>query len=77
MVQSTIRRILKNNGVHSRVTEQEGKKNISALLQFAQGHLKKTEGYWKNVLWTDETKAGPSAAQQKGITEQDNDQDNV
>lgn len=43
---------------------EEDIKNITARLQFSQGHLNKTEGYWKNVLWTE---AGPSAAQQKGI----------
>ncbi len=25
-------------------------------LQFAKDHVDKSEGYWRNVLWTDETK---------------------
>lgn len=32
------------------------KKSIAAYLHFAQGHMDKTQGYWENVLWTNETK---------------------
>ena len=57
--ESTIRRTLNNNGVHGRVARRKpllSKKNIAAHLQFAKDHVDKPEGYWKNVLWTDETK---------------------
>ena len=32
------------------------KKNIATRLKFAKDHLDDPEGYWKNVLWTDESK---------------------
>uniref|UniRef100_A0AAR2LFJ0 Transposase Tc1-like domain-containing protein n=1 Tax=Pygocentrus nattereri TaxID=42514 RepID=A0AAR2LFJ0_PYGNA len=57
--ESTIRRTLNNNGVHGRVARRKpllSKKNNAARLQFATDHVDKPEGYWKNVLWMDETK---------------------
>lgn len=32
------------------------KKNIAARLRFMKLHLNKSEDFWNNVLWTDETK---------------------
>ncbi len=32
------------------------KNNIAGHLQFAKDHIDKPEGYWRNVLWMDETK---------------------
>uniref|UniRef100_A0A673FPF7 Transposase Tc1-like domain-containing protein n=1 Tax=Sinocyclocheilus rhinocerous TaxID=307959 RepID=A0A673FPF7_9TELE len=49
--ESTIRRTLNSHGVHG-----ASKKNIAASLQFAKDHAVKPEGYWRNALWTDETK---------------------
>ncbi|MBN3293577.1 TCB1 transposase, partial [Polypterus senegalus] len=57
--ESTIRRTMNNNGVHGRVARRKpllSKKNITARLQFAKDYVDKPEVYWKNVLWTDETK---------------------
>ncbi|KAF7654180.1 hypothetical protein LDENG_00073090, partial [Lucifuga dentata] len=58
--ESTIRRTLNNSGVYGRAARRKpllSKKNIVARLQFAKkDHVNKPEGYWKNVLWTDETK---------------------
>ena len=41
-------------GAHSRAARR--KRKCSCCLQFAKDHVDKPEGYWKNVLWKDETK---------------------
>lgn len=43
------------------------KKNIAALLLFGQGNV---EGYWKTVLWTNETEVEPSGSTEKSEDEQ-------
>uniref|UniRef100_A0A8C4N7K6 Transposase n=1 Tax=Eptatretus burgeri TaxID=7764 RepID=A0A8C4N7K6_EPTBU len=57
--ESTIRKTLSKNGVHRRIPRRRAllsKKNIDTCLKFAKDHLDDLEGYWKNVLWTDESK---------------------
>uniref|UniRef100_A0A8C1RY83 Transposase Tc1-like domain-containing protein n=1 Tax=Cyprinus carpio TaxID=7962 RepID=A0A8C1RY83_CYPCA len=49
--ESTIRRTLANHSVHG-----ASNKNIAASLQFAKDHEDIPKGYWRNVLWTNETK---------------------
>ncbi len=53
--ESTIGRTLNNHGTVARRKPLFSKKNIAAHLQFAKDHVDKP-GYWRNVLWTDETK---------------------
>ena len=57
--QSTIRKTLNKSGVHGGIARRKqllSKKNIDTCLKFAKDHLDDPEGYWKNVLWTDESK---------------------
>ena len=49
--------MLNKNGVHVGIARRKlllSKKNIAIRLKFAKDHLDESEGYWKNVLWTDE-----------------------
>ena len=49
----------KNYGLFGRVARRKSvlfKDNMTAWLRFAKLHLKKPQHFWKNVLWTDETK---------------------
>lgn len=44
--------------IHGRIARRKpllSTKNIAAHLQFAKDPLDKPEGFWNNVLWTDET----------------------
>jgi len=46
-------------GMFGRVDRRKlllSKKNMAARLRFANLHLNKSQDFWKNVLWTDETK---------------------
>ena len=57
--ESTIRKTLNKKGVHGRIARRKqllSKKNIATCLKFAKDYLDDPEGYWKNVLWTDESK---------------------
>ena len=57
--ESTIRKTLNKNGVYGRTAQRKpllSKKNIAAHLKFAKDHRDDPEGYWKNVLWTGESK---------------------
>uniref|UniRef100_A0A8C4TBF5 Transposase n=1 Tax=Erpetoichthys calabaricus TaxID=27687 RepID=A0A8C4TBF5_ERPCA len=56
--ESTIRRTLNNNGVHGRVARRKPLLSKKTLLLVCSllDHVDKPQGYWKNVLWTDETK---------------------
>ena len=57
--EATIRKRLNKNGVHGRIARRKpllSTKNIATYLKFAKDHLDDPEGYWKNVLWTDESK---------------------
>ena len=56
---STIRKTLGKNGIHGRVPRRKPlltKKNAKARLTFAKKHLDDPQDFWRNVLWTDETK---------------------
>uniref|UniRef100_A0A9J7ZRY6 Transposase n=1 Tax=Cyprinus carpio carpio TaxID=630221 RepID=A0A9J7ZRY6_CYPCA len=56
---SSIRKRLGKNGLHGRVPRRKpllSKKNIKARLSFARKHLDDPQDFWKNALWTDETK---------------------
>ncbi|KAG2458113.1 TCB1 transposase, partial [Polypterus senegalus] len=60
---TTISAAIDQSGLYGRVARRKAllkshfsPKNIAARLQFAKDHVDKPEGYWKNVLWTDETK---------------------
>ncbi|KAK3556490.1 hypothetical protein QTP70_008318 [Hemibagrus guttatus] len=56
---STIRKRLGKNGLRGRVPRRKpllSKKNIKARLSFARKHLDDPQDFWKNTLWTDETK---------------------
>ena len=57
--ESTIRQTLNKHGVHGRIARRKpllSKKNIAARLKFAKDHVDEPEGYWKNILWMDESK---------------------
>uniref|UniRef100_A0A8C4NIR9 Transposase n=1 Tax=Eptatretus burgeri TaxID=7764 RepID=A0A8C4NIR9_EPTBU len=57
--ESTIKKTRNKNGVHGKIARRKplhSKKNIAPCLKFAKDHLDNPEGWWKNVLWTDESK---------------------
>uniref|UniRef100_A0A8C5Q6X8 Transposase n=1 Tax=Leptobrachium leishanense TaxID=445787 RepID=A0A8C5Q6X8_9ANUR len=51
----TIRRTLRNEGLHAR-TPRLSPKNKKSRLQYAKSHVHKPQKFWDSVLWTDETK---------------------
>uniref|UniRef100_A0A8C5PQH3 Transposase n=1 Tax=Leptobrachium leishanense TaxID=445787 RepID=A0A8C5PQH3_9ANUR len=55
----TIRRTLRNEGLHARTPRRTpllSPKNKKSLLQYAKSHVDKPQTFWDSVLWTDETK---------------------
>uniref|UniRef100_A0A8C5N0N9 Transposase n=1 Tax=Leptobrachium leishanense TaxID=445787 RepID=A0A8C5N0N9_9ANUR len=55
----TIRRTLRNEGLHARTprrTPLMSPKNKKSRLQYAKSHVDKPQKFWDSVLWTDETK---------------------
>lgn len=55
----TIRRRLNEKNLRGCISQHKphvSKKNIQARLSFAREHLKKPLIFWKNVLWSDESK---------------------
>uniref|UniRef100_A0A8C5QDF1 Transposase n=1 Tax=Leptobrachium leishanense TaxID=445787 RepID=A0A8C5QDF1_9ANUR len=55
----TIRRTLRNEGLHARTprhTPLLSPKNKKSRLQYAKSHVDKPQNFWDSVLWTDETK---------------------
>uniref|UniRef100_A0A8C5PFK5 Transposase Tc1-like domain-containing protein n=1 Tax=Leptobrachium leishanense TaxID=445787 RepID=A0A8C5PFK5_9ANUR len=55
----TIRRTLRNEGLHARTPRRTpllSPKNKKSRLQYAKGHVDKPQKFWDSVLWTDETK---------------------
>ncbi len=56
---STIRKRMGKNSIHGRDTRQKPlltKNNKKACLTFAKIYIEYPQGFWANVLWTDETK---------------------
>ncbi len=56
---STIRKRLGKNGIHGSILRQRqllNKKNTKVRLTFAKKYLGYPQGFWANILWTDETK---------------------
>uniref|UniRef100_A0A3B3DUX1 Uncharacterized protein n=1 Tax=Oryzias melastigma TaxID=30732 RepID=A0A3B3DUX1_ORYME len=51
----TIRRCLSQSGLHGR-TPLLKRNHKKARLEFAKMHVDKSQSFWENVLWTDETK---------------------
>ena len=54
-----IKRVLQKNGLHGRIPRKKpfvSKKNKQIRLQFAHSYAGKDFSYWKNVLFTDESK---------------------
>ncbi len=58
---STIRKRLGKNSIHGRVPRKKPllTKNTKARLTFAKKYLDYPQGFWANILWTDETKVDP------------------
>uniref|UniRef100_A0A3B4TNE5 Uncharacterized protein n=1 Tax=Seriola dumerili TaxID=41447 RepID=A0A3B4TNE5_SERDU len=57
--ESTIRKTLNKQGIYGRTPRRKPlltKKNIAARLKFVKEHIDTLQRYWRNVLWTDETK---------------------
>lgn len=55
----TIRRVLRNNGLNGRIARKKpfvSTKNKKIRLQFAHSYAGKDFSFWKNVLFTDESK---------------------
>uniref|UniRef100_A0A8C5QAL0 Transposase n=1 Tax=Leptobrachium leishanense TaxID=445787 RepID=A0A8C5QAL0_9ANUR len=55
----TIRRTLRNEGLHARTPRRTpllSPKNKKSRLQYAKSHVDKPQTFWDSVLWTDETK---------------------
>uniref|UniRef100_A0A8C5MWS3 Transposase n=1 Tax=Leptobrachium leishanense TaxID=445787 RepID=A0A8C5MWS3_9ANUR len=55
----TIRRTLRNEGLHARTPRRTpllSPKNKKSRLQYAKSHVDKAQKFWDSVLWTDETK---------------------
>uniref|UniRef100_A0A8C5MIC2 Transposase n=1 Tax=Leptobrachium leishanense TaxID=445787 RepID=A0A8C5MIC2_9ANUR len=55
----TIRRTLRNEGLHARTPRRTpllSPKNKKSRLQCAKSHVDKPQKFWDSVLWTDETK---------------------
>uniref|UniRef100_A0A8C5M2G2 Transposase n=1 Tax=Leptobrachium leishanense TaxID=445787 RepID=A0A8C5M2G2_9ANUR len=55
----TIRRTLRNEGLHARTPRRTAllsPKNKKSRLQYAKSHVDKPQKFWDSVLWTDETK---------------------
>ncbi len=56
---STVKRVLNKNGFKARrpqKTPLHKKRHLEARKKFATDHLEKPDTFWKNVLWSDETK---------------------
>jgi transposase len=54
----TIRRTLRNEGLHARTPRRTpllSPKNKKSRLQYAKSHVDKPQKFWDCVLWTDET----------------------
>uniref|UniRef100_A0A8C5WKK4 Transposase Tc1-like domain-containing protein n=1 Tax=Leptobrachium leishanense TaxID=445787 RepID=A0A8C5WKK4_9ANUR len=54
----TIRRTLRNEGLHARTPRRTpllSPKNKKSRLQYAKSHVDKPQKFWDSVLWTDET----------------------
>ena len=57
--EKTVTRALHRNGLRGyrpRRTPLLPKRHLQARLKFAKNNLQKSEGYWKQVMWSDETK---------------------
>uniref|UniRef100_A0A8C5QBU4 Transposase n=1 Tax=Leptobrachium leishanense TaxID=445787 RepID=A0A8C5QBU4_9ANUR len=55
----TIRRTLRNEGLHARTPRRTpllSPKNKKSRLQYAKSHVDKPQKFWDSVLWTEETK---------------------
>lgn len=55
----TIRRRLNEKNLRGCIAQRKplvSKKNLKARMQFAKQHLQKPLNFWKNVLWSDESK---------------------
>lgn len=55
----TVRRVLRNNGLNGRIARKKpfvSSKNKKIRLQFAHSYAGKDFSFWKNVLFTDESK---------------------
>uniref|UniRef100_A0A8C5LMJ6 Transposase n=1 Tax=Leptobrachium leishanense TaxID=445787 RepID=A0A8C5LMJ6_9ANUR len=55
----TIRRTLRNEGLHARTPRRTpllSPKNKKSRLQYAKSHVDKPQKFWDSFLWTDETK---------------------
>uniref|UniRef100_A0A8C5QBW8 Transposase n=1 Tax=Leptobrachium leishanense TaxID=445787 RepID=A0A8C5QBW8_9ANUR len=55
----TIRRTLRNEGLHARTPRRTpllSPKNKKSRLQYAKSHVDKPQKFWDSVLWTDEKK---------------------
>uniref|UniRef100_A0A8C5Q9A8 Transposase n=1 Tax=Leptobrachium leishanense TaxID=445787 RepID=A0A8C5Q9A8_9ANUR len=55
----TIRRTLRNVGLHARTPRRTpllSPKNKKSRLEYAKSHVDKPQKFWDSVLWTDETK---------------------
>lgn len=56
---STVRRVLRKNNYHGRIARNKpfiNDRNKKKRLDFAREHLKKPADYWKDVIFTDESK---------------------
>ncbi|KAI3363740.1 hypothetical protein L3Q82_001204 [Scortum barcoo] len=56
---STIRKVLAKGGIHGRVPRRKpllSKKNTKDRLTFAKRYLDYPQDFWRNILWTDESK---------------------
>ena len=56
---NTISRVLKRHGLKSYVARKKpciSKKNCALRLKFAKEYVSKDDDFWKNVIWTDESR---------------------
>ncbi len=53
---NTVTRALRSNGLHARRPRKVPLKTKSQCLKFACDHLEDSEGDWRKVIWSDETK---------------------
>ena len=66
--EAPIRETPDKNGVHGRIARRKPllfKTNIAAHVKFANDHMDDPEGYWKNIVWTDESKVEPFGLNEK------------
>lgn len=55
----TVRRTLHEMNLHGRRPRRKPllkQRHKTARMEFAESHTNETEGYWQNILWSDETK---------------------